>query len=67
MTNLRPLTPRIITQSVDQSILFQTFAALYPQNGDRVVTIDFVTLFHPMNMQQGTKVRRYIWLKTEKR
>jgi len=30
--NLRPLTPY----------------TLYPQNGDRVLTIDFVTSFHPM-------------------
>jgi len=24
------------------------YAMLYPQNGDRIVAVDFVTLFHPM-------------------
>jgi len=24
------------------------YAVLYPQNGDRIVTIDYVTSFHPM-------------------
>jgi len=34
MVNLRPLSPYIVT--------------LYPQNGDCIVTIDSVTLFHPV-------------------
>ena len=31
--NHRPLTPQTV---------------LYPQNGDRIVTIDYVTLLHPV-------------------
>jgi len=35
MVNLRPLTPHF-------------YAKLYPQNGERIVTIDSVTSLHPM-------------------
>jgi len=27
------------------------YAKLYPQNGERIVTIDSLTLFHPMYME----------------
>ena len=27
---------------------FTHYAVLYPQNGDRIVTIDYVTSLHPM-------------------
>jgi len=35
MVNLRPLAPH-------------SYAKLYPQNGERIVTIDAVTEFHPI-------------------
>ena len=32
---------------------------LYPQNGDRIVTVDFVTLFHPVYKLESVRAHRF--------
>jgi len=43
------LTDSILFEQHDKSLLFKSthYIALYPQNGDRIVAIDSMTLLHP--------------------
>jgi len=44
------LTDSILFEQHDKSLLFKSthYIALYPQNGDRIVAIDSMTLLHPV-------------------
>jgi len=49
------LTDSILSEQHDKSSSFNRtyYVVLYPQNGDRIVTIDSVTSFHPVYIKTG--------------
>ena len=53
----RKLTDSILIEKRDKSSPFNStyYVVLYPQNGDPIVTIDYVTLLHPVHISTAER------------